>query len=227
MDVLICCFKIGLIQIYLLYGPPSNPLVKRWFTYKRVFNLKSSNISGWSEHGSFRKKSESHRKVIGKKSIAQAAPGNGRAGEGRARESRAGEGRAGEGRTGEGRTGQGRAGKGRAGKGRTGGRPRPWRPLCGNGRSVETAAPGKKKGVLKVSKFQKKIFLLSFEPKNGQNYVLISALASKNWLNQKNEDSLLYKSGGILPLFFDLTNFKSLRQKSKNIFIRFFVSNEN
>ena len=40
--------------------------------------------------------------------------------------------------------------------------------------------------ILNVSKFQKQIFLLSFEPKNEWNYFLISALASKNGLNQKN-----------------------------------------
>ena len=33
---------------------------------------------------------------------------------------------------------------------------------------------------LKVSKFQKQIFLFSFEPKNERSYFLISALASKN-----------------------------------------------
>ena len=32
---------------------------------------------------------------------------------------------------------------------------------------------------LKVSKFQKQIFLFSFEPKNERNYFLNSALASK------------------------------------------------
>ena len=34
-------------------------------------------------------------------------------------------------------------------------------------------------GLLKVSKFQKQIFLFSFEPKNKRNYFLNSALASK------------------------------------------------
>ena len=33
--------------------------------------------------------------------------------------------------------------------------------------------------VLKVSKFQKQIFMFSFEPKNEQNYFVNSALASK------------------------------------------------
>ena len=33
--------------------------------------------------------------------------------------------------------------------------------------------------ILKVSKFQKQIFLFSFEPKNERNYFLNSALASK------------------------------------------------
>ena len=40
---------------------------------------------------------------------------------------------------------------------------------------------------LKVSLFQKQIFLFSFEPKSEQNYFLISALASKNGPNQKIE----------------------------------------
>ena len=44
-------------------------------------------------------------------------------------------------------------------------------------------------GWLKVSKFQKQIFLFSFEPKTQRNYFLISALASKKSSNQK---SLLY-----------------------------------
>ena len=39
--------------------------------------------------------------------------------------------------------------------------------------------------LLKVSKFQKQLFLFSFEPKNKQNYFLISALAPKNGLNPK------------------------------------------
>jgi hypothetical protein len=150
-----------------------------------------------------------------------AAPG--KAAPGKAAPGKAVPGRAAPGRAAPGRAALGKAAPGKAAPEKAA----PGEGRVHEGRSVETAAPGKKKGVLKVSKFQKKIFLLSFEPKNGQNYVLISALASKNWLNQKNEDSLLYKSGGILPLFFDLTNFKSLRQKSKNIFIRFFVSNEN
>ena len=45
---------------------------------------------------------------------------------------------------------------------------------------------------LKVSKFGKQIFLFSFEPKNEQIFFLISALASKNGSNQKNEGTLLY-----------------------------------
>ena len=49
---------------------------------------------------------------------------------------------------------------------------------------------------LKVSKFQKQIFLFSLEPKNELNYFLISALASKNGMNQKHE--------GFIYLFFDL-----------------------
>ena len=34
--------------------------------------------------------------------------------------------------------------------------------------------------LVKVSKFQKQIFLFSFEPKTEQNYLLISALRMKN-----------------------------------------------
>ena len=45
---------------------------------------------------------------------------------------------------------------------------------------------------LKVSKFVKQIFLFSFEPKNDLNHSLISALASKNGLNKKNEGTLFY-----------------------------------
>ena len=45
---------------------------------------------------------------------------------------------------------------------------------------------------LKVSKFQKQLFMLSFEPKNERNYFLISALASKNGSNQNNKGTLLY-----------------------------------
>ena len=40
---------------------------------------------------------------------------------------------------------------------------------------------------LKVSKFQKQIFLFSFEPKTQRNYLLISALASKKKLDQKKK----------------------------------------
>ena len=48
---------------------------------------------------------------------------------------------------------------------------------------------------LKVSKFQKQIFLFSREAKNERNYVLNSALASK--MGQiKNEGTLLYQLGG-------------------------------
>ena len=39
--------------------------------------------------------------------------------------------------------------------------------------------------LLKVSKFQKQIFLFSFKPKNKQNYFLISTLASKNGSNKQ------------------------------------------
>ena len=49
-----------------------------------------------------------------------------------------------------------------------------------------------KRTLLKVSKFRKQIFMLSFELKNERNYFLISALASKNGSNQKSEGTLLY-----------------------------------
>ena len=45
---------------------------------------------------------------------------------------------------------------------------------------------------LKVSKFQKQIFLFSFEPKKERNYFLISALVSKKWVESKNEGFLSY-----------------------------------
>ena len=45
---------------------------------------------------------------------------------------------------------------------------------------------------LKVSKFQKQIFLFSFEPKSERNCFLISALASKKGSNQKNKGTLLH-----------------------------------
>ena len=46
--------------------------------------------------------------------------------------------------------------------------------------------------IVKVSKFRKQIFLLSFQPKNERNYFLIFALASVNESNQKNEGNLSY-----------------------------------
>ena len=46
--------------------------------------------------------------------------------------------------------------------------------------------------LLKVSKFQKQIFLFSFELKNEWNYFLNSALASKISQIKKIEDTLLY-----------------------------------
>ena len=46
---------------------------------------------------------------------------------------------------------------------------------------------------VKVSKFQKQIFLFSFEPKNKRNYFLISTLASKNGSNQKIEGTLSFR----------------------------------
>ena len=52
--------------------------------------------------------------------------------------------------------------------------------------------------MIKVSKLHKQIFLFSFQPKNERDYFLISDLASKNWLNQKDEGSLLYQLFNIL-----------------------------
>ena len=46
--------------------------------------------------------------------------------------------------------------------------------------------------VVKVSKFQKQIFLFSFKPKDEQNYFFIFALASKNGSNEKDTGCLLY-----------------------------------
>ena len=43
--------------------------------------------------------------------------------------------------------------------------------------------------ILKVSKFQKQIFLFSFPPKNKHNYFLMSTLT---WSNQKNEGNLSF-----------------------------------
>ena len=43
---------------------------------------------------------------------------------------------------------------------------------------------------LKVSKFQKQILLFSFEPKNEQNYIVNSAVASK--MNQIKKMKALY-----------------------------------
>ena len=57
---------------------------------------------------------------------------------------------------------------------------------------THTEPPYSQSPKLKVSKFQKQIFLFSFEPKNEWNHFLISALASKNGLNQKNEGTLLH-----------------------------------
>ena len=45
---------------------------------------------------------------------------------------------------------------------------------------------------VKVSKFQKQIFLFSFKPKNKQNSFFNSALASKMSLIKKNEGFLSY-----------------------------------
>ena len=58
--------------------------------------------------------------------------------------------------------------------------------------------------IIKVSKFQKQIFLFSFEPKNEQNYFLISALASKNGLNQKNERLFIILIRGYLYSVFNI-----------------------
>ena len=67
---------------------------------------------------------------------------------------------------------------------------------------------------LKVSKFQKQIFLFSFEPKNKQNYFLNSALASK--MSQIKKMKALYYMGvfdTIDNIFFYWTHFRSLGQK--------------
>ena len=75
---------------------------------------------------------------------------------------------------------------------------------------------------LKVIKFQ--ILLFSFEPKNEWNIFLISALANKK--GQINEMKVLYYINyGVLKIeafgFFYLTHFRSIGQKSKNIFVLF------
>ena len=50
---------------------------------------------------------------------------------------------------------------------------------------------------LKVCKFQKQIFLFSFEPKKEWNYFSNSALASKMSQIKKNEGTLLYELDSI------------------------------
>ena len=81
--------------------------------------------------------------------------------------------------------------------------------------------------MLKVSKFQKQIFLFSFEPKNQRNYFLHSALASKKSRIKKMKALYYIIRGRVLmyqtPLFFDLTYSRSLGQKSKNNLVRFLV----
>ena len=80
----------------------------------------------------------------------------------------------------------------------------------------------KKNKILKVSKFRKQILLFSFEPKNEQNYFLISALASEYGSNQKNEgtdafvispnrQTLLFSWAWILKLW----HFKGLKSCHK------------
>ena len=62
----------------------------------------------------------------------------------------------------------------------------------------------------KVSKFQKEMFLFSFARKMNE----IIFLASKmGWIKKIKELYYIIKR----PLFFDLTNLRSLRQKYKNI----------
>ena len=64
---------------------------------------------------------------------------------------------------------------------------------------------------LMVSKFQKQIFLFSFEPKNERNYFLNSALRIQNRSYQRLNESIMLNN----PLidvrkclhFFDLTHF--------------------
>ena len=69
-----------------------------------------------------------------------------------------------------------------------------WSFCCGKRRRRRSRRQremlGLKTESLKVSKFQKQIFLFSFEPKIKRNYFLISGLASKNGPNQRNEGSL-------------------------------------
>ena len=81
-------------------------------------------------------------------------------------------------------------------------------------------------GSLKVSKFQKQIFLFSFEPKNDQNYFLNSALASKMSQIKKMKAHYYINKGYLIQWrhqFFYLTHFKTLGQKSKNNFVLFLV----
>ena len=49
---------------------------------------------------------------------------------------------------------------------------------------------GNMTGGIKGQLIRKQIFLFSFEPKNEQNYFLISALASKKRWDQKNKGTL-------------------------------------
>ena len=71
---------------------------------------------------------------------------------------------------------------------------------------------------------KRKSLLFSFEPKYERNHFFISALTSKNGPNQKN----YYINQGVFNIidtfiFFYLTYFRSLGQKSKNNFVRFLV----
>ena len=80
---------------------------------------------------------------------------------------------------------------------------------------------------LNVSKFQNEFMMSSFLPKNKQNFIRISALAFKKCSNQK---ILLYNYVKQSPisyikcLFFCLTSFQSLVQKSLKNFVRFFLA---
>jgi hypothetical protein len=52
-------------------------------------------------------------------------------------------------------------------------------PLTLRSKQTYSLSEFRRKKILKVSKFQKQVFLFSFEPKNEQNYFLNFALASK------------------------------------------------
>ena len=83
---------------------------------------------------------------------------------------------------------------------------------------------------LKFSLFRKQILLFSFEPKTELNYFLISALASTNGWNHKNEGTLLHYLGdfNLIDTFisFYLTYLRCVGQISKKTH-SFLASNAN